>query len=237
MRLLAHTAAAAALLAAWPAAAGPAITLNGVNIDGVTDQRFENATVVVDAAGNLHITARGYAVKGEPAAPPVAAAPPHATTPAPSSAPGASPAHAQAPPPAAAPSAPAGSPSAAAPAARLTRRYFVATEQTQPDGTQYDVEVFVNASWIRVLRSADPPWVGEITRFLRPGTNKVTLAATKKLAGVERRYYTRDVTLRVVVGEGNVGGDHVMIDAPLAIMTRTAAEVDDRTEEFTVEAR
>jgi hypothetical protein len=228
MRLLALTSALAALLAAGPAAAAPTITLNGVSIDGVTDQRFENATVVIDGAGNVHITARGYAVKGEPSGPPLAAPPP-AGPPRTNGNP------APAPPPAAA--APASAAPASAPAARLTRRYFLATEQTRPDGTQYDVEVFINSSWIRVLRSSDPPWVGEITRFLRPGTNKVTLAATKKLAGVERRHYTRDVALRVVIGEGNVGGDHVMIDEPLVLMTRTADEVDDKTEEFTVEAR
>jgi len=45
------------------------------------------------------------------------------------------------------------------------------------------------------------------------------------------------VALKVVVGEGNVGGEHVMIDNPLVEMTRTAAEVEDRTEEFVVEAR
>ena len=221
MRLLALTAALAGLLAAGPAAAGPSITLNGVSIDGVTDQRFENATVVIDAAGNVHITARGYAVKGEAAPPPVAAAAVAAVSPPPAGS--------------AAPSGPA-APHGAQPA-RLTKRYFLATEQTQPDGTQYDVEVFINSSWIRVLRSTDPSWVGEITRFLKPGGNKITLAATKKLAGVTRRNYAADVTLRVVIGEGNVGGDHVMIDNPLVVMTRTAAELDDKTEEFTVEAR
>jgi hypothetical protein len=106
-----------------------------------------------------------------------------------------------------------------------------------PDGTQYDVEVFINASWIRVIRSADPQVVVEITRFLRPGQNKVTLACTKRLQGVERRAYSPGVTMKVVVGEGNVGGDHVMIDEPLVLMTRTAAEVDDKVEEYTIEAR
>jgi hypothetical protein len=144
--------------------------------------------------------------------------------------------------PAPAPGAPATATAAAAtPAvatpARLTRRYFLVTEQTQPDGTQYDLEVFINASWIRVIRSTEPQVVVEVTRYLRPGTNKVTLAATKKLAGTTRRYYTRDVVLKLVMGEGNVGGDHVMIDDPLVVMTRTAAEVDDKTEEYTVEAR
>ena len=120
---------------------------------------------------------------------------------------------------------------------RLTRRYFLATEQSQPDATQYDVEVFINASWIRVIKSSDPQVVTEVTRYLRPGANKVTLSCTKKPAGGEKRAGPAAATLKVVVGAGNVGGDHVMIDDPLAVMTRTAAEVDDKVEEFVFEAR
>ncbi|HET9552592.1 MAG TPA: hypothetical protein VFP50_06445, partial [Anaeromyxobacteraceae bacterium] len=82
MRALALALAAAALAAAPPALAGPTITLNGVAIDGVTGQRFENATVVIDAAGNVHIEAKGYAVKGAGAD-----AAPVASTPAPAAAP------------------------------------------------------------------------------------------------------------------------------------------------------
>jgi hypothetical protein len=234
-----------ATLAAAPALAGPTISLNGVIIDGVTDQRFENATVQIDAVGNVYITARGFSVKGEPAPPPVLpvqARSPLTSPPAGQGA-GAPAAVPAAQPPATAPPLPAAAlpvpgaprPATAAPA-RLTRRYFLATEQTQPDGTQYDVEVFINAAWIRAIRSSEPQVAVEVTRYLRPGSNKVTLVATKKLAGAERRYYTRDVVLKVVVGDGNVGGDHVMIDVPLVVMTLTAAETADRTEEFTVEA-
>jgi hypothetical protein len=158
------------------------------------------------------IEARGYAVRGAAAPPP----------PAPASG-------------GAGPPAVAASPSAAEP--RLARRYFLATEQSQPDGTQFDVEVFVNATWIRVIRSSDPQLVLEITRYLRPGRNTLTLASTKRLQGVARRSYGAEVTLRVVVGEGNVGGDHVVIETPLVVMTRTAAEVDDRVEEFSLDAR
>jgi hypothetical protein len=225
MRSLAFIVAAAALAVPFPGLAGPAITLNGVNISGVANQKFENVNVIIDAQGNLEIQAKGYAVRtsgpATPAAPPVAAplAPSH--------------------PPAVAPASGTGlvANAAAAPPSRLTRRYFLATEQSQPDGTQYDVEVFINASWIRVVKSSDPQVVTEITRYLRPGTNKVTLSCTKRLQGSDRRNYGADVTLKVVVGAGNVGGDHVMIDDPLAVMTRTAAEVDDKVEEFVFEAR
>jgi hypothetical protein len=239
MRSLALLVATAVLAAAPPAQAGPSVTLNGVSINGVANQKFENVTVVIDAQGNLDIQAKGYAVRTAAAAGALAtaaAAPPAA--PPPPAAPGGvplAPSHAPAPGPAVGPStvatAMSGQPG------RLTRRYFLATEQSQPDGTQYDVEVFINASWIRVVKSADPQVVTEITRYLRPGPNKVTLSCTKRLQGVERRNYAADVTLRVVVGAGNVGGDHVMIDDPLAVMTRTAAEVDDKVEEFVFEAR
>jgi len=250
MRILAPTVAAVLAALATPALAGPSLSLNGVVIDGVTDQKFENATVLIDAVGNVYITAKGYLVKGDPAPPPATVRPPAqapaATAPLPSppppvpgpptAAPVAVPYAAPAT-PYAAPATPYGAPAAPAAPPRLQRRYFLATQQTQQDGTQYDVEVFINASWIRVIRSSEPQVVQEVTRFMRPGPNRVTLVASKRLGGSPRRYYSSDVSLKVVVGEGNVGGDHVMIDDPLVVMTRTAAETDDKTEEYTVEAR
>ncbi len=225
MRALALALAAAALGGATPAAGAPSITLNGVNIDGVAGQRFDNCTVVIDEKGNVHIQAKGYAVKASdgPAAAPAAPAAP-AVPAAPVASPGLQPRT-----PAVAYDGRAG---------RLTRRYFLATEQSVPDGTQYDVAIFINAQWIRELKSAEPQTVMEVTKYLRPGPNRVVLAATKRLSGGgDRKYYTKDVTSKVVIGEGNVGGDHVMIDNPLLEMTRNAAEIDDRTEEFVLEAR
>ncbi len=211
MRPLALSIAALLVAAAGPAAAAPSITLNGVSIDGVTGQKFENCTVVIDEQGNVHIQAKGYAVRNADARPAVlpqlagsgggiAPRPPQAGT-----------------------------------AARVSRRYFIATEQTPP-GPQYDLGIFINAQWVREVKAAEGSAVMEITKYLRPGPNKITLAATKRIAG-ERLAFSRDVQLRVVVGEGNVGGDHVMIDVPLVETARTAAEMDDRTEEFVIDAR
>lgn len=42
------------------------IFLNGVNIDGVTGQTFENVNVEIDADGNVLITAQGYEVQPMP---------------------------------------------------------------------------------------------------------------------------------------------------------------------------
>ncbi len=213
MRPLALLLAAALAAAAPPAsAAPPSVTLNGIPIDGVTSQKFENCTVTIDAQGNIHIEAKGYAVKGADARPPAGSEP--------QVDPAKRPAVADVRP---------------GPPGKLSRRYFLATDHPAP-GTQYDLAIFINAQWIREVKASERQAVMEITKYLRPGSNKVTLAATKKIQG-ERLSYSKDVQLRVVIGEGNVGGDHVMIDRPLVETARTAAEIEDRTEEFVVEAR
>jgi len=57
-----------------PVAAWAGVYLNGVNIDGVKNKVFENCRVQIDGAGNVHITAKGYAVqkRGTPKPAPVA---------------------------------------------------------------------------------------------------------------------------------------------------------------------
>jgi hypothetical protein len=214
MRALALFVVAGLAAVAGPAAGAPSVTLNGVAIDGVTGQRFENCTVVIDERGGIHIEAKGYAVKGATAEPQRAATTPATITQPPRAA---------------------GAGDAAAPAGKLSKRYFLVTEHTPP-GTQYDLAIFLNAQWIREVKASEPQLVMEITKYLRPGPNKVTLAATKRIVG-DRLAYGGDVQLKVVIGEGNVGGDHVMIDVPLVETARTAAEIDDRTEEYVLEAR
>jgi hypothetical protein len=198
VRALAKILAAGLLAGAAPAFAGPTVSLNGVSIEGLTNQRFENCVVTIDAQGNVNIEAKGYAAKPvvEPASP--------------------------------------GAPAAAA--ERVTRRYFLSTEQTEPGATQYDIGVFINGRWVRELKSADPKAVFEVTRFLRPGANKVVLAATKRI-GDERASSSPDAVYRVVIGEGTVSGDRISIQKPLVEMTRNAAETQDLSEEYELAAR
>lgn len=117
----------------------------------------------------------------------------------------------------------------------LDHRYFLVTQHAAP-GTGYDLAVFVNAQWIREVRASEPRVVMEITRYLRPGANRLVLAATKR-SQEERASTSPEVALSVVVGEGSVGGDQVLIENPLVEARRTAAETEDRTEEYVLEAR
>jgi len=207
MRALPALLAALALTAGGAARAGPAVTLNGVPIDGVTGQKIDNATVVIDDKGDIHITAKGYAVRSDEGAPAASGGT------------------------AGAPAAPATAAAPAAPAA-VTRRYFLATEHAAP-GTGFDLAIFINSQWIREVKASEPQAVMELTRYLKPGPNRLVLSATRK---GDRPSTSKDVTLRVVVGEGNIGGDHVMIDETLVELVRTAAE-ENRSEEFVVQAR
>jgi hypothetical protein len=200
-------AAAAAILLMAPAAyAGPSVFLNGVNIDGVTNQKIERANITIDAQGNVHIEAKDYAVQAsttptKPNMPPTVAG--------------------------------VGLPVAAP---QISKRYFLVTEQSERGAAQFDIAVFINSKWIRELKSEDDQIVTEITKHLKPGPNKIVLAATKRTDGA-RRSTAASTYYRVIIGEGNAGGDNIMIDNPLIEMKRTAAETGNVTEEFTISAR
>ncbi|WP_163870629.1 hypothetical protein [Myxococcus eversor] len=238
--------AALVVLSPLGALAG-SVYLNGVLIDGVTNTKFEKATVRIDEAGNIHIDAPGYRASTTTVAPPPtvpaqAAMAPGAATPAAPS--GATPAVAQAATPQAmaVPASGQGAPAAvAAPAVattpgRVTQRYWLVTEQTVPGMTEYDIDVYVNSRWLRKLRGNEDQVVVDVTRHLQPGTNQVMLMA-KKVGTGSRRSDSPKHVFRVIIGEGNEGGGNVMIDNPLIRFQTTAAESKDVTQEFTLTTR
>ncbi|WP_163997363.1 hypothetical protein [Pyxidicoccus caerfyrddinensis] len=241
-RLLPSAALAAVLALAPMGALAGSVFLNGVKIDGVTNTKFEKATVRIDEAGNIYIDAPGYAARVTTVTPPAPTAPvaPAPQAAAPTTQP---PASAAAPVPGA-PAAPVAgapvAPSAPAPApvvpGRITQRYYLVTEQTVPGMTEYDIDVYVNSKWLRKLRGNEDQVVSDITRSLEPGTNNVTLIARKVGSG-SRRSNSPNHVFRVIIGEGNEGGGNVMIDNPLIRFQTTAADSQDVTKEFTLTTR
>jgi hypothetical protein len=121
-------------------------------------------------------------------------------------------------------------------AAAMTKRYWLVTEEKGGAAAQYDVDVFVNSKFIRRIKAGEPQVVLEITRFVHHGTNKVLFAASKRLDG-GRKSTSPASFLKLVVGEGNEGGNTVTIDNPLIESKRTAAETDNVNEEFTLQGR
>jgi hypothetical protein len=220
------------LSALLPLPALASVFLNGVRIDGLTNQTFDKVSSVrFDDQGNVHIVAPGYTVKTMEVPAPAASAPT-----APPVAP-AAPAAPAAPTPTAAPVAPA-APPPPAPAAptRITQRYWLVTEQSAQGKTEYDIDLFINSAWVRKLRNGEGQVITELTRYLRPGKNTVRMMASKVLTG-PRRSQSAEHVFQVIIGEGNEGGGRVMIDKPLIRFQRTAAQTEDVTEEFILTPR
>lgn len=186
-----------ALLFLSGSALAGSVYLNGVKIDGVTNQKFEKATVRIDEKGNVLIEAPGYAVKQlEGGA---------AETPAPAT-------------------------------GVIQKQYFLVTEQNVVGMTEYDVDMYVNSKWVRKLKSTEDQIVTEITKSLVPGRNTVMFIA-KKNAPEARKSLSPQHFFRIIIGEGTMSGDHVMIDNPVVKFERTAANTDDVTKEFPLIAR
>jgi hypothetical protein len=187
-----------ALVGLWATPGLAGVFLNGVNIDGVTGQTFENCTVTIDEKGNVLITAKGYEVQG------------------------------------AAPKAP----EPARPVEPVTRRYFLVSEQPEKAVglAQYDLDVFVNSKFVKRISATDPQVVLEITRNLHKGRNVLHFTATKNVKE-GRKSTTPSHYVKVHVGEGDMGGNNLMIENQLLEYTRTAAETQTFDEDFVIQGR
>lgn len=186
-----------ALLVVQPLAARQ-VYLNGVNIDGVSNQTFENCTVEIDAQGNIHIKAKGYKVQQVDRTAATASDP--------------------------------------ASGKIRTRRYWIVTEKNFPGMTQYDVDVFINSVWVRRIISDEEQVVFEVSKYIKPGRNVIHFTAAKNF-GATRKSHSPQHYFKIILGEGNVGGDNVMIDNPLVEYKRTAAETQTFNDDFVFSGR
>lgn len=133
------------------------VTVNGIDVtDALRGQTFEGATVTFDEQGDIHISAPGYRIEIEGAAP-------AETVTAPDPAPPAEP-----------PAPPAGAGVAAG-------RWWLATEDSGSTG--HTVEVFLNGSLVRTIRSGEPQLIFDIGPWLRPGDNDVRIVSESVAPG------------------------------------------------------
>jgi hypothetical protein len=177
---------AAVVVATTAVAAHAGIYLNGVNIDGVTGQTFENCTVTIDDKGNVLIVAKGYEVQGAPTKPATAVEP-------------------------------------ATPVEPVTKRYFLVSEQNIVGMAQYDIDVYVNSQWVKRIGAAEPQVVVEVSKYLHKGKNVVHFTATKNTKE-PRKSTSPQHFVKVHIGDGNIGGNNVMLEGSLIEYVRTAAE-------------
>lgn len=115
----------------------------------------------------------------------------------------------------------------------LSRRYFLVTEGGRQGMVGYEVELFLNGKYLRTVSDDQPLLVEELTLKVRPGRNSVVLQARKR---VDQKGpppgQSKDDLFRVLVGEGTLSTTQVTIERQLAVLTRTGADTEDLTQEF-----
>lgn len=117
----------------------------------------------------------------------------------------------------------------------ISKRYFLVSEQNVAGMTEYNIDVFVNSKFIRTVRSSEEQIVSDITKHLKPGKNNVMFAAKKACADKDTpKSLSRTHFLRVIIGEGVMSADQVVIENPVVKFERTAADQNDVVQEFTL---
>lgn len=123
------------------------------------------------------------------------------------------------------------------PQTAISKRYWLVTENRSPGMDQYDLEVLINNQTVKKIQSKDESVYLEITRYLHAGDNNVYIIAKKNIEGGQRRSTSPYHYSRVIIGEGTVNDKTIVIDKQLLDYRRTAAELSDFADPFTVEGR
>lgn len=124
------------------------------------------------------------------------------------------------------------------PEGAITQKYFLVTEQSPPGMTEYEIDLFLNGKFFRTLRSGEDQLVTDITKSLKPGKNQVILQAKKRYADpMVPKSMSRNHVFRVIIGEGTTANDQVTIEKQVVTFTRTAADTNDTTQDFSFTTR
>src|SRR5215831_13797006 len=202
---------------AW---ADRSIFLNGVRIDGVTNQTFRGCDVTIDSQGNVLITARGYAVERKEVKEVGGAGPPVQVI-------------TQTGPAASAPA-----PASDTMSVRLGKRYFLVSMQNRTGATQYDIDVFINQKFVKTVRSRDAQQtIVEVTPYMFAGQNHIVMSARKNYGGGGRTSSSPADFFKIIIGEGSESAGKVVLENPLVDYKRTADETQNVNGDYQVKAR
>lgn len=190
------------LMLALSWAEAPDVTLNGVDISAVREQRFKSVDIYIDQDGAVHISSDRYKVQGdsssrqgaeatraEPVDPQPTGGRPTRVTPQPGSESAAAMAQADRERPAGAP--PRGS-------------YWLASEDNGTSG--HEITVIINGVAVRTVRSGEPQVIEDISHHLRSGANDVIIE-TSSTDPTGRTFF-------VYLGRGSNEGGTVSLERP-----------------------
>src|SRR5688500_1246741 len=112
-------------------------------------------------------------------------------------------------------------------------RYWLISEENAPGLSQYDLDVFVNGNLVKTVKSGEPQVIEDVTKFVVPGTNTVTITARKNF-GAGRKSESKDFYQRVYIGRGALNDTGaIIIENPDIDYKRTAADVQNFADQLT----
>ena len=171
------------------ALADPSIIFNGIDVTGVTNQKFTDVTVEFDAKGNVILTAPQYKLVDTT---PKAAVAPSVTSPA-----QVSPSAATIPVPAAAPGGIATLPDGVNPT------YLVATFDS-PGLLGFNIDVYVNGKFIKTVLQGQAQQTLDISQYLTKGKNTIQYRMTMAADSGTSSKATVELSLAKLTGkQGN----------------------------------
>jgi hypothetical protein len=116
------------------------------------------------------------------------------------------------------------------------RRFWLISKFNDRGAAGFDVEVYINNTFVKKIRAGDDPLVLDVSRFIQPGDNRISMLATKNPTAARGSRSPAD-TLEVVLGEGIASGGTVTIDKVHATFKRNGSESGTLREDYLVTAR
>lgn len=193
------------------------VYLNGVEITGIKNQTFQNATVNINSSGDVLIQAEGYKVErvelvdrgtagqettkmtGNSSNQTTKTT--NTTTMQNNSNTGSK------------------TPPVDPGSSSLTKRYWLVTQSNAPQMVHWSIEIYVNGVFYKSLNTSEQFAPQEVTKFLHPGRNSIVINATKNTASGEQTSNSSQHWYQIVVGEGHAEGATVIIDNPNVTMS------------------
>jgi hypothetical protein len=126
-------------------------------------------------------------------------------------------------------------PSDKATGGEVAKRYWMVTMQNRVGATQYKVDLFVNRKWTKQVHSKNAQEMLDLTRYLKPGTNRIDLMAAKDYQGGPRISSSAADYYDVLIGEATESQGRILMTKKLVEFRRTAEETDNRQAGYNVE--
>lgn len=114
-----------------------------------------------------------------------------------------------------------------------TKSYFLVTQISPSGRGGYDIDLFINGSWIKKITNKDEQIVMDLTKYMQNGKNTIRLTGVKAKDAVADPMSTGFT--EVIIGEGTAGKNNVVIDKPLIDYKFLSKDTNTIIKDFDIE--